>query len=110
MLLLRHQLSSIYWLNISDRAIPFGGLIEHTNFIPRERYGGQRVLYISHYCYSDEPVYRFESRELFAHYRPGLGSACVRGLTRTGSTDRCNFAMTTHSRSSTSATIGDCCL
>jgi protoporphyrinogen oxidase len=72
MLLLRHQLSSIYWLNISDRAIPFGGLIEHTNFIPRERYGGQRILYISHYCYSDEPVYRFESRELFAHYRPGL--------------------------------------
>jgi protoporphyrinogen oxidase len=72
MFLLRHQLSPIYWMNISDRAIPFGGLIEHTNFIPRERYGGRRILYISHYCYADEPVYRFESQELFAHYRPGL--------------------------------------
>jgi protoporphyrinogen oxidase len=72
MLLLRHQLSPIYWMNISEPGIPFGGLIEHTNFIPSDRYGGQRILYISHYCYPDEPVYGFESRELLAHYRAGL--------------------------------------
>jgi len=72
MLLIRQQMSPIYWMNISEPGIPFGGLIEHTNFIPRERYGGQRILYISHYVYRDEPVYRFESRELLAHYRPGL--------------------------------------
>jgi protoporphyrinogen oxidase len=72
MLLIRQQMSPIYWMNISEPGIPFGGLIEHTNFIPRERYGGQRILYISHYVYRDEPVYRFESRELLAHYRAGL--------------------------------------
>ena len=72
MLTLRRQFSPIYWMNISDAAIPFGGLIEHTNFIPPECYGGRRILYVSHYMYADEPVYRFDSQELFAHYRPGL--------------------------------------
>jgi protoporphyrinogen oxidase len=29
-----------YWLNIADEA-PFGALIEHTNFVEKERYGGR---------------------------------------------------------------------
>ena len=72
MLSVREQLSPIYWMNISDPAIPFGGLIEHTNFIPPQHYGGRRILYISHYIYADEPMYRFDSHELFARYLPGL--------------------------------------
>ena len=72
MLILRRQFSPIYWMNVSDGAIPFGGLIEHTNFIPPERYGGKRILYVSHYIYADEPLYRFDARQLFAHYRPAL--------------------------------------
>jgi protoporphyrinogen oxidase len=72
MLVLRRQFSQIYWMNVSDREIPFGGLIEHTNFIPRERYGDRRILYVSHYVYADEPIYRADSAELYASYRPGL--------------------------------------
>ena len=37
-----------YWLNIADDA-PFGALIEHTNFIPPARYGGEHLLYIASY-------------------------------------------------------------
>ncbi len=72
MLLLRRQLSPIYWMNISDAEIPFGGLIEHTNFVAPERYGGRRILYVSHYVYADEPIYRFDSGALLERYRPGL--------------------------------------
>jgi protoporphyrinogen oxidase len=72
MLVLRRQFSPIYWMNISDRSIPFGGIIEHTNFMPPEVYGGRRVVYLSHYVYPDEPVYGLEADELLAHYRPGL--------------------------------------
>jgi protoporphyrinogen oxidase len=72
MLVLRRPLSSIYWMNISDPQIPFGGLIEHTNFISPERYGGRRIVYVSHYVDRDDPVYRFDARRLFVHYRPGL--------------------------------------
>jgi protoporphyrinogen oxidase len=42
------QLMDTYWLNIADEA-PFGALIEHTNFIPPERYGGEHLLYVASY-------------------------------------------------------------
>jgi protoporphyrinogen oxidase len=72
MLLLRRSLSPIYWMNISDPTVPFGGLIEHTNFIPPARYQDRRIVYVSHYVYADEPIYRSDSRQLFEHYRPGV--------------------------------------
>ncbi len=37
-----------YWLNIADDA-PFGALIEHTEFVPPERYGGDHILYAVSY-------------------------------------------------------------
>jgi protoporphyrinogen oxidase len=72
MLLLRQRFSPIYWMNVTDPEVPFGGLIEHTNFIPPERYGGRNILYISNYIYRDEPAYEFDARSLFEHYQPGL--------------------------------------
>ena len=41
-------LTGTYWLNIADEA-PFGALIEHTNFVPPERYGGEHLLYVPRY-------------------------------------------------------------
>ncbi|CAI50351.1 amine oxidase domain protein [Natronomonas pharaonis DSM 2160] len=42
------SLLDTYWLNIADDA-PFGALIEHTNFVPAERYGGEHLLYVASY-------------------------------------------------------------
>jgi len=44
-------LMETYWLNIADEA-PFGALIEHTNFVPSERYGGEHLLYVASYIQS----------------------------------------------------------
>jgi len=41
-------LTGTYWLNVRDEA-PFGALIEHTNFVPAERYGGEHLLYAVSY-------------------------------------------------------------
>jgi len=41
-------LTDTYWLNIADD-VPFGALIEHTNFVPPERYGGEHLLYVARY-------------------------------------------------------------
>ena len=49
LLQLREKLSRFYWTNIADRDLPFAGLIEHTNFVDSERYGGSTLLYISNY-------------------------------------------------------------
>jgi len=45
---LDRPLTGTYWLNIADEA-PFGALIEHTNFVPPERYGGEHLLYVPRY-------------------------------------------------------------
>jgi len=42
-----------YWLNVAHDA-PFGALIEHTNFVPPERYGGDHLLYVASYVQSPE--------------------------------------------------------
>jgi protoporphyrinogen oxidase len=69
---LERSLTPYYWLNIADPAMPFGGLIEHTNYIPAERYGGRIVLYISNYLYADHPLYRSSKRDVIAAYTPAL--------------------------------------
>jgi protoporphyrinogen oxidase len=69
---LRRSLSPIYWLNVSDDEIPFGGLIEHTNFIPPSVYGGKRLVYVSHYSEPEAPVCKMDAEALARHYRPGL--------------------------------------
>ena len=69
---LEHSLTPYYWLNIADPEMPFGGLIEHTNYIPRDRYGGRHVLYISNYLFPDHPLFRTPKKEVIATYLPAL--------------------------------------
>ena len=61
-----------YWTNIADPELPFIGLIEQTNFIEPERYGGRRFLYVANYVARDDPLLELEMDELLAHYAPGL--------------------------------------
>ena len=69
---LEHSLTPFYWLNIADPSMPFGGLIEHTNYISRERYSGRHILYISNYLFPDHPHYRASKREMLEVYLPAL--------------------------------------
>ncbi|WP_115864604.1 NAD(P)/FAD-dependent oxidoreductase [Halorussus litoreus] len=41
-------LTDTYWLNVGHDA-PFGALVEHTNYIPPENYGGDHLLYVASY-------------------------------------------------------------
>lgn len=61
-----------YWLNIADEGMPFGGLIEHTNYIDRERYGGTHLLYISNYLFPDHPLFSAGKKEVLETYLPSL--------------------------------------
>ena len=70
---LRRPFSDTYWVNIADRAIPFLGLIEHTNLVPAERYPA-RYLYVSNYVAAGDPTARMSADELLAHYLGALTS------------------------------------
>ncbi|HJN39213.1 MAG TPA: NAD(P)/FAD-dependent oxidoreductase [Chloroflexota bacterium] len=61
-----------YWTNIGDDDVPFAGLIEHTNFIPPERYGGARLLYVSNYTRPDDRLFGLSDDDLFAKYAPHI--------------------------------------
>ncbi len=69
---LSESLTPYYWLNIADRDMPFGGLIEHTNYIPATRYGGRVLLYISNYLFLDHPLYRAGKKAVLETYLPHL--------------------------------------
>ncbi len=64
--------TDMYWLNISDPSIPFVGVIEQTNFVPREWYGGRRPLYITNYLSRGDPLFRQDPQEVLTAYLPHL--------------------------------------
>jgi protoporphyrinogen oxidase len=53
---LRRRLQDQYWVNVCDEGLPFGGIIEHTNFVPPEDYDGRRIVYLSRYFTAEESV------------------------------------------------------
>lgn len=69
---LERSLTPYYWLNIADPEMPFGGLIEHTNYIPKERYGGRILLYISNYLFPDHPLYGAPKSKVIEAYTTHL--------------------------------------
>jgi protoporphyrinogen oxidase len=42
-LTLDRQLTDVYWLNVNDSGYPFLALVEHTNYMPPEDYGGRHM-------------------------------------------------------------------
>jgi protoporphyrinogen oxidase len=71
-MVLDRPLSWTYWLNIADRSLPFVGVIEHTNFIDKERYGGNHIVYISNYIGQENEMYRMSPDDLWKKYIPAL--------------------------------------
>lgn len=70
-LALDRPLSGIYWLNIADQ-LPFVACVEHTNFIAPDRYGGNRIVYLSNYVPPGHPVLEMDAEQVFASYVEGI--------------------------------------
>lgn len=71
-LVLKHPLSNVYWLNVADRSIPFVGVIEQTNLVNPEKYGGDHVVYISNYVSENDRLYGLGHQDLLEEYLPYL--------------------------------------
>ena len=58
------QLTDTYWLNVAHDA-PFGALVEHTNFVPPERYGGDHLCYVASYVQdADDDLWQADDGEV----------------------------------------------
>jgi protoporphyrinogen oxidase len=69
---LDRRFSPYYWTNIGDDALPFVGLIEHTNLIEPARYGGRRFLYVANYLPRGHELLDLDPEALLERYTPGL--------------------------------------
>jgi protoporphyrinogen oxidase len=67
---LDRPLTPYYWSNIADGEFPFIGLIEHTNFVGPERYGGRRFVYVANYKPAGDPLLEMGPDELLDVYEP----------------------------------------
>jgi protoporphyrinogen oxidase len=74
-LALKHQLSEegYYWFNLpKSTGYPFLALVEHTNFVSPEHFGGEHIVYAGDYLDTSHEYFRLSDEELFERFLPGL--------------------------------------
>jgi protoporphyrinogen oxidase len=73
-LALKHPLTEDhYWINLPKGAdIPFMGLVEHTNYVSPEHYGGDHLVYCGDYLPAGHPYFGYSKEQLLQDYLPGL--------------------------------------
>ena len=66
------RVTPYYWINVAEPDVPFVGLIEHTNFVEPERYGGRRFLYVANYLPRGHELLGLDAEALLERYAGGL--------------------------------------
>ena len=72
---LREQLSreGYYWYNLPKSAgYPFLALVEHTNFLKPEYFGGDHILYCGDYLDTGHEHFQLSKEELLERFIPGI--------------------------------------
>lgn len=72
---LKQQLSTqgYYWYNMPKSAgFPFLALVEHTNFLSPEYFGGEHIVYMGDYLDPDHEYFRLSQEELLERFLPAL--------------------------------------
>lgn len=71
-LLLKEKLTDSYWLNVNDPSSPFLALVEQTNFLKTQDYGGYHLVYLGNYLPDGDPRLTMSEAELLNLYEPYL--------------------------------------
>ena len=61
-----------YWINMPKDQFPFLALVEHTNFIGSEHYGGDHLIYCGDYLDPSHEYFRLSEDELLDRFLPAL--------------------------------------
>ncbi len=74
-LALSRQLSKegYYWFNLpKDEGYPFLALVEHTNFVPKENFGGDHIVYAGDYLEQGHEYFAMSDEELLEKFIPAF--------------------------------------
>ncbi len=69
---LNRRLTDSYWTNINDPGYPFMVLVEHTNYMSPEDYGGRHLIYLGNYRPMDDPLLSRSKEEVLGEFTPHL--------------------------------------
>jgi len=70
---LDRPLTKYYWHNLPKEAgFPFLSLVEHTNYMLPEHYGGDHLIYCGDYLAPDHEYFKLSLDELFERFAPAL--------------------------------------
>lgn len=68
----RELTGGAYWVNVPKRQFPFLAVVEHTNFISPEHYGGQRLVYCGDYVDAGHEYFSLSLEEMLERFLPAL--------------------------------------
>jgi len=74
-LALKHSISKdgYYWFNVpKDEGYPFLALVEHTNFVPKENFGGDHIVYAGDYLEMGHEYFSMSDDELLDRFVPAF--------------------------------------
>jgi protoporphyrinogen oxidase len=74
-LALKYSLSKdgYYWFNVpKDEGYPFLALVEHTNFVPKENFGGDHIVYAGDYLELGHEYFSMSDDELLERFIPAF--------------------------------------
>ena len=72
---IKHQLSKegYYWFNLPKTAgFPFLALVEHTNFLSPDYFGGDHIIYCGDYLETDHEYFQLTQEEIIERFTPSL--------------------------------------
>jgi protoporphyrinogen oxidase len=62
-----------YWFNLPKKAgYPFLALVEHTNFVPSEHFGGDHIVYAGDYLEAGHEYFTMNDEELLERFSPAF--------------------------------------
>jgi protoporphyrinogen oxidase len=65
-------LDEAYWLSVCVKKFPMMVLLQHTNMVSPEQYGGKHILYIANYIEKDHELLSMEGEQALEYYKPYL--------------------------------------
>jgi protoporphyrinogen oxidase len=70
---LKQKLTNYYWHNLPKEAgFPFLAMVEHTNFMKPEYYGGDTIIYCGDYLNPDHEYFGLSKEQLLERFLPAL--------------------------------------
>ena len=61
-----------YWLNMCEARSPILAIVEHTNFMDKEHYNNEHIVYFGNYLEPSDPRFKMTEEELLKLYDPWL--------------------------------------